>query len=96
MKVKAKVKNGVVEVKAMFTSDMAGREEAEKKKIKPSFIAHIIATVDGVMVYEVSTSPFISKNPLFKFSFKGATGGTMEVVTTDNNGVQEKESVKIK
>jgi len=97
MKVKAKLKKDTVKVKAMFTSVMAGREEAEKKKIKPEFITHIIATVGGKMVYEVSTSPFVSKNPLFKFQFKGAAkGDKMEVVTTDNNGKQEKKSIKIK
>jgi len=34
MKIKAKEKNGVVKVKAMFRSLMADKEEAEKKKIK--------------------------------------------------------------
>jgi len=33
MKIKAKEKDGVVKVKAMFTSLMADKEEAEKKKI---------------------------------------------------------------
>ena len=34
MKIKAKAKGDIVKVKAMFTSLMADKEEAEKKKIK--------------------------------------------------------------
>lgn len=97
MQVKAKIKNGIVEAKAMFTSAMAGREEAEKKGVKPEFIAHIIASVNGKIVYEISTGPFISKNPLFKFQFTGAEQGDIMVITaTDNNGKQESENIKIK
>ena len=96
---KAKLKKDTVKVKVMFESPMAGREEAKKsKKIeKVEFITHIIASVNGAMVYEVSTSPFISKNPLFKFQFKGAKkGDKIEFVATDNNGKQAKKSIKIK
>ena len=97
MKVKAKLKGSVIKVKAMFKSDMAGIEEASKKGQQPSFIAHIIAKVNGQTVYEVSTGPFISKNPLFKFQFTGASkGDTLEITTTDNLGKQEQKTVKIK
>jgi len=97
MKVKAKLKKDTVKVKALFKSPMAGREEAEKKKIKPEFITHIIASVGGKTVYEVSTSPFISKNPLFKFQFKGASkGDKMHVVVTDNNGKKTEKDIKVK
>ena len=77
MKLKAKVKKDVTKVKVMFKSPMAGPEEAEKKKIKPEFIAHIIGKANGKVVYEVSTGGFISKNPLFKFQFRGAKKGDM-------------------
>ena len=97
MKIKAKLKGHTIKVKAMFNSAMAGKEEASKKKIQPSFIAHIIAKVNGETVYEVSTGPFISKNPLFKFQFVGATkGDILEITTTDNNGKQEQGTAKIK
>ena len=97
MKVKAKLKKDVVKVKAMFKNPMAGAEEAEKKKIKPEFITHIVGKHAGKVVYEVSTSGFISKNPLFKFEFAGgAKGDEFELTSTDNNGKTETKKVKIK
>jgi len=97
MKVKAKLKGDVVKVKVMFKSPMAGPEEAEKKKIKPEFITQITAKHAGKVVYEVTTGGFISKNPLFKFGFKGAAkGDELEVSTLDNNGKAETKKVKIK
>ncbi len=97
MKIKAKLKGQTIKVKALFNSAMVGKEEAIKKKTVPSFITHIIAKVNGETVYEVSTGPFISKNPLFKFQFVGAAkGDSLEIITTDNNGKQEQGTTKIK
>lgn len=96
MKIKAKEKDGVVNVKAMFTSLMADKEEAQKKKIAAEYITYIIAKYDGNIVFEVSTSGFMSENPLFKFAFKGAKGGKLEITTTDNNGKIETDTEKIK
>ena len=97
MKVKAKAKGNTVKVKAMIMSAMMGKEEAAKKNAQPDFITHIIAKVDGRVVYEVSTGPFISKNPLFKFKFTGASKGQeLEITTTNNSGKQETKLTKIK
>ena len=97
MKVKAKLKGDIVKVKAMFKNPMAGAEEAQKKKIKPQFITQIVGTANGAVVYEVSTGGFISKNPLFKFEFKGAKkGDKLELTSIDNNGKKESKKVKIK
>ena len=97
MKIKAKEKNGVVKVKAMFTSLMADAEEAEKKKIKPEFITYIIAKANDKVVFEATTSGFMSENPLLKFSFTGAKKGDELVFTlTDNHGKTETGKKKIK
>ncbi len=97
MKVKAKARGNTVKVKAMFKSAMMGKEEAAKKKMQASFITHIVAKVNGRIVYEVSTGPFISKNPLFKFKFTGASKGEqLEITTTDNRGKQKTKLTKIK
>ncbi len=97
MKVKAKLKGDIVKVKTMFKNPMAGVEEAEKKKIKPEFITQIICTYNGAVVYEVTTGGFISKNPLFKFEFRGGKkGDKIELTTTDNSGKKETKKAKIK
>ncbi len=97
MKIKAKEKGGVVKVKAMFRSLMADKEEAEKKKIKPEFITHILGKANGKVVFEATTSGFMSENPLLKFSFTGAKkGDELEFVLTDNHGKTKTGKKKIK
>ena len=97
MKIKAKEKNGVIKVKAMFTSLMADAEEAEKKKIDVAYISHIIGKVNDKVVYEATTSGFMAENPLMKFSFTGAKkGDELEFELTDNHGEKQTEKKKIK
>ncbi len=97
MKIKAKEKGGVVKVKAMFTSVMADKEEAEKKKIKPEFFTYIVAKANGKVVFDATTSGFMSENPLLKFSFTGAKkGDELEFTLTDNNGKVTTGKKKIK
>jgi len=97
MKIKAKEKNGVVKVKAMFRSLMADKEEAEKKKIEAEFITHILGKANGKVVFEATTSGFMSENPLLKFSFTGAKkGDELEFVLTDNHGKTKTGKKKIK
>ena len=96
MKIKAKEKGGVVKVKAMFTSLMADKEEAEKKQIAVEYITQIVAKSNGEVVFEVTTSGFMSENPLFKFAFKGKKGDKLEITTTDNGGKIETDSETIK
>lgn len=97
MKIKAKEKGGVVKVKAMFRSLMADKEEAEKKKIEAEFITHILGKANGKVVFEATTSGFMSENPLIKFSFTGAKkGDELEFVLTDNHGKTKTGKKKIK
>lgn len=74
MKVKAKLKNGVINVKAMAKHSMTTYNQAEKKtgnREDANFITHISASIHGKTVFDISTSQFLSKNPIFKFKFKG-------------------------
>ena len=97
MKIKAKEKDGVVKVKAMFKSLMADTEEAEKKKIKPEYITHILGKVGETVVFEATTSGFMAENPLVKFSFTGAKkGDELAFTLTDNHGKTKTDKKKIK
>jgi sulfur-oxidizing protein SoxZ len=73
MKVKAKLKKGVVKVKAMAKHDMVTYNQAKIKGDinNANFITHIVGTCNGETVFDMSTSQFLSKNPIFKFEFKG-------------------------
>ena len=100
IKVKAKEKNGIVKVKAMAKHDMTTYNQAEKKtgdRDNANFITYMTATVNGEIVWEASTSQFLSKNPIFKFQFKGAKkGDTLEMNFIDRKGKTGKGKGEIK
>jgi len=100
MKIKAKIKGDIVKVKVLAKHDMTTYDQAEKKtgnRDDANFITRITASVNGKLVYEVSTSQFLSKNPIFKFQFKGAAkGDKLEVTWVDRKGNTETDSSKIK
>jgi len=97
MKIKAKLKGDIVGVKAMAKHEMLTYDQAKKKGKKANFITHITAKVGDKVVYDVSTSQFWSKNPQFKFKFKGAAkGDKLDITWTDLSGKSVTESKKIK
>ena len=97
MKIKAKLKGDVIGVKAMAKHDMMTYDQAKKKGVDANFITHISAKVGDKVVYDVSTSQFWSKNPQFKFKFKGAAkGDKLEITWTDLSGKTVTEGKKIK
>ncbi len=74
MKIKAKLKKGVIKVKAMAKHKMWTYDIAKKKtgnRNDANFITHLSATINGKTVFDMSTSQFLSKNPIFKFQLKG-------------------------
>jgi sulfur-oxidizing protein SoxZ len=96
-KIKAKLKNGVVEVKALATHPMLSYQEAERAKKEANFITYVVAKVAGKVVYEASTSQFLSKDPYMKFSFKGGNvGDELEITWKDLKGATDTSTEKIK
>jgi len=101
IKAKAKLKGGVVKVKAMVKHEMMTYNMAEKKtgsRDNANFITHLNATINGETVLDMSTSQFLSKNPIFKFQCKGigAKGDKVLLVATDLKGKTYKGKAKIK
>lgn len=86
MKIKAKEKNGVVKAKVAITHDMLTYDQAKKKGKEANFITHITATANDRVVYDASTSQFLSKNPLIKFSFAGKKGEEFKITYTQLKG----------
>ena len=96
-KIKAKLKNGIVEVKALATHPMLSYQEAERAKKEANFITYVVAKVDGKVVYVASTSQFLSKDPYMKFSFKGGNvGDELEITWKDLKGATDTSTEKIK
>ena len=89
MKIKAKIKGDVVKAKVGITHDMLTYDQAKRKGKEALFITHITGTVGDKVVYDASTSQFLSKNPLFKFEFKSSAakkGDILKVTYADNKG----------
>ena len=100
MKIKAKVKGDIVKVKGQIKHDMTTYDQAQKKtgdRENANFVTYIVGSVNGKVVYEVSTSQFLAKNPIIKFQFKGAAKGDTLVMTwTDRKGNTETTEEPIK
>lgn len=97
MRIKAKSKDGITTVKVMAKHPMLSYIVAEKKKKKANFITHVVAKLGDEVVYEVTTSQFLSKNPYLKFAFKGEHKGEKVTITwTDLSGKTKTGSKKIK
>jgi sulfur-oxidizing protein SoxZ len=96
-KIKAKLKNGIVEVKLLASHPMLSYQEAERAKKEANFITYVVGKVGGKVVYEASTSQFLSKDPYMKFSFKGgAVGDEVEITWKDLKGTTDVSTGKIK
>jgi len=86
MKIKAKEKNGIVKVKVAISHDMLTYDQAKKKGKEANFITHITATAADKVVYDASTSQFLSKNPLIKFQFAGKKGDELKITYSQLKG----------
>jgi len=86
MKIKAKEKDGTVKAKVAISHNMLTYDQAKKKGKDANFITHITGTVGDKVVYDASTSQFLSKNPLIKFSFAGKKGDELKITYTQLKG----------
>jgi len=96
MKIKAKEKDGIIKAKVAISHDMLTYNQAKKKGLKVNFITHITGHVGNRVVYDASTSQFLSKNPLIKFSFEGKKGEELTIIYQDLKGQIFYASKKIK
>lgn len=100
MKVKAKDKGGVVEVKALIKHPMETGQRKDKKTGKPipaHFVQEIIVEHGGKTRVSADWSGGVSKNPLLFVKFKGgAKGEKVKVSWTDNQGGSDSAETEIK
>ena len=99
MKIKAKAKGGVVKAKVMMKHAMLTYNQAKTKGVEANFITHVTAKAGGKVVLDMSTSQFLSKDPLIKFQFSAEglkKGDKMEMTWTDLSGQSVTEDKEIK
>ena len=98
IKIRAKVKGDVAEVKALMPHPMESglRRDPETNELVPAhFITDVVAEHNGEVVLSAYWSTAVSKNPYVAFSFTGAAAGDKIVVRwADNTGdTSESEAV---
>jgi sulfur-oxidizing protein SoxZ len=99
MKIKAKVKKGLIAATVKAKHEMLTYDSAKKKGKEANFITHVVGKIGDKVVYEISSSQFLAKDPDFKFKVKPdgfKDGDKLEMTWTDLSGKTVTESKKIK
>lgn len=97
MKIKAKIKNNILKVKAMAKHPMITYAVAKSKGVEPNFITSWIAKIGDEVIFEMSGSQFLSKNPIVKFQSRaGKKGEKIEMTWSDLSGKTKRKKAKIK
>ena len=90
IKIRAKFKGDVAEVKALMPHDMESgrRRDVETDEIVPAhYITDVVAEHNGEVVLTAYWGTAVSKNPYLAFSFTGAAvGDTIKIRWVDNFG----------
>jgi sulfur-oxidizing protein SoxZ len=90
IRIRAKMKGDVTEVKALMSHPMETGLRKDKKtgeKIPPHFIKEVTCEHNGKVVMLAQWGVAVSKNPYLSFKFKGAKAGdSVKVGWTDNTG----------
>ncbi|MCH8072990.1 MAG: thiosulfate oxidation carrier complex protein SoxZ [Proteobacteria bacterium] len=90
IKIRAKVKGDISEVKALMPHDMESglRRDAETNELIPAhYITELVAEHNGEIVMTAYWGPAVSRNPYVSFSFTGGVAGdTIKIHWEDNQG----------
>ncbi len=98
MRIRATAKDGTVTVNLLVAHEMESgqRKDASGKNVPAWFIQNLSASHNGKVVLSAQLGPSVSKNPLFRFSFKGGKAGDKISVTwRDNKGETRSDEATI-
>lgn len=98
MRVKAKAKNGKVEVKliAKHPMDSGRAKDKDGNAIPAYYIERLTAAANGETVFAANLGPAVSKNPYLKFHYDGASGDALALHWRDSKGKEESAEVTVK
>jgi len=100
IKIRAKLKGGVTTVKCLMNHPMETGLRKDKKtgkKIPEHFIQDVVAKHNDAEVMNAQWSGSVSKNPYLAFKFNGgASGDSVTISWTDNQGASQSATAKIK
>jgi len=99
IRIRAKMKGDVAEVKALMSHPMeTGLRKNKKtgKKIPAHIIKEVVCEHKGNKVMVASWGVAVSKNPYLSFKFKGAAKGDMiKISWSDNKGASASADAKV-
>ncbi|MCP3867733.1 MAG: thiosulfate oxidation carrier complex protein SoxZ [Gammaproteobacteria bacterium] len=98
IKIRAKVKEDIVTVKALMTHPMetGARKDKSGELIPAHFIQEVVCESGGKTILTADWSGGVSKNPYLSFKFKGASKGDMVKLSwADNKGKSDSVEAKI-
>jgi sulfur-oxidizing protein SoxZ len=100
IKIRAKLKGDVTQVKALISHPMetGARKDKKTEEVVPAhFIQEVVCTWKGKEVMKALWSAGVSKNPYISFKFTGAAkGDTIQLAWTDNKGESDSTEAEIK
>lgn len=100
IRIRAKMKGKVTEVKTLMSHPMETGRRTDKKteeKIPAHFIKELTCGYKGKTVMLAQWSVAISKNPYLSFKFKGGRKGEkIKISWNDNKGKSDSAEAKIK
>lgn len=100
MRVRASLKDGVTEVKALINHPMETGQRKDKKTgelVPAHFIEEVVCVHNGENVMTAIWSGGISKDPYLAFQFNGAAAGDKLTLSwKDNKGESDTLEVEIK
>lgn len=90
IKIRAKLKGDIAEIKALMPHDMESgfRRNPQTGEVVPAhYITDVVAEHNGEIVFTAYWGRAVSKNPFVSFSFSGAASGEIiKLQWKDNNG----------
>jgi sulfur-oxidizing protein SoxZ len=87
-KIRAKLKDGVTQVKVLVKHPMETGSRKDKKsgeKIPAHFIKEVSCSLNDTVVMQADWTGGISKNPYFSFDFTGGASGDKVILTWKDN-----------
>lgn len=98
MKMKLKSKrysNNLTSVKALVTHDSKTIKEANDREVKQYYLTKVVFKEDEQTILEIKSTPYLSRNPIFKFKYQSYGGKRLSFIAYNNFGKRAEKSVVI-
>ncbi len=97
IKMRTKVKDGLIEVKALISHPMeTGRRKIKGELVPAHYIKEVLVTANEKPILRADWAGLISKNPYISFKYKGAVGDKVKLTWVDNKEETDFLEVEVK